>query len=121
LSGDAITVNVASSNFTSVYVNSISDYKTLAPFDPNAAIPNIQTGGGSATCSWTTSNANDIIYGFADDNSTSPDTGFSLLSDSNATSWFLFGEYQSVVATQSATSAPTLQSQAICDAIQKGP
>jgi hypothetical protein len=120
LSGDAITVNLASSSFVSVYVNSFSGYKTAAPFDPNGAIPNTTTTTAS-NCSWTTSNANDIIYGFSVSNGISPDAGFTLLSDSNAATWFIFGEYQVVSATQSGTTPTNIVNQTICDAVLKGP
>jgi hypothetical protein len=45
LSGDAITVNVSSSAFTTLYVNSIGGYKTSTPFDPNAANSKREHGG----------------------------------------------------------------------------
>lgn len=118
LSGDAITVNVSSGAFTTLYVNSISGYKTSAPFDPSG--PNINTTG-SVSCSWTTTNANDIIYGFAGNNGAIPDTGFTLLSDSNNSGWFDFGEFQVVTSTQSGLNLPKMVNSGVCDAIQKGP
>jgi hypothetical protein len=120
LSGDAITVTVASASFTSVYVNSISGYKTSAPFDTNAAIPNTQTTAG-VSCTWTTSNANDILVGFSNKNNLVPDAGWTLLSDGNNGGWFDFGELQSVAATQAGTTAASVVGQCIADAIQKGP
>jgi hypothetical protein len=82
-------------------------------------IPNTQTGG--TACTWTTTNANDILLGFSGQNPTSADAGWAFLGDTNNTSWFDFGEFQSVAATQAGTTATIIVGSCIADAIQKGP
>jgi hypothetical protein len=118
LSGDTITVTWGGSAFSNMAVIAFSGYKTSAPFDPNAAIPNVNSTGA---CSWTTSNANDILIGASTANTTTPDAGWSLIT--NATNSFMFAEYKIVSATQTATTAALISGSngSACTAIQKGP
>jgi hypothetical protein len=119
LTGDTITVTwFGGVTFINMAVVAFSGYKTSAPFDPNAAIPNISTTGA---CSWTTTNANDILIGRSFTNSNTPDAGWSLIH--TATNSFFFGEYKSVSATQSGTTAASISGSggSVCTAIQKGP
>jgi len=119
LSGDVITVNLSFSAFTTILVNSFSGYKTATPFDPNVALPSTTTTGA---CSFTTTNANDILYGFAETTSNTPDAGWTLLGNATSAANFLNGQYKVVSATQSAATTTLLNANGTaCDAIQKGP
>lgn len=119
LSGDVITVNVTFSAFTTILVNSFTNYKTSVPFDPNGALPNTTTTGA---CSFTTSNANDILYGFTVNGFTSPDAGWTLLGNSTSAANFLQGQWKLVAATQSGVTTTGLNGPGTaCDAIQQGP
>lgn len=118
--GDTITASFPSgSAFHSILVFVLTNYHAASPNDPNAAIPSAVVG----QCSWTTSNANDFLFGIVDSNSTTPDSGWTLLSGANAATDFKFMEGKFVTATQSGTTAPTINSAntSLCYAIQQGP
>jgi hypothetical protein len=119
LTSDVITANITpSQGFITILVYAFSNVHTASPFDTNAALPNTQSNG--TACTWTTSNANDIIYGAANGSQTTPDSGFTLLSQNPSD--YAFSEYKSVSTTQSGSSATTLDnSGSWCDAIIKGP
>ena len=118
LTNDTITANAAGGNYITIVVNSVTFYHTASPFDPNVLLPFTNTTG---PCTFTTTNANDMLYGFAVQNTSVPDSGWSLLSNITSSSGFLFGEYKIVSTTQTASTAASLTGNIACDAIQKGP
>jgi hypothetical protein len=120
LSGDTITVTGTTSQARRVNVFALAHYDTAAPQDPNVALPSAVLG----QCSWTTSNANDFLFGISDSNNTSADSGWTLLVPSSFPSTaFFFSEGKFVTVTQSGTTAPTITSTntSLCYAIQQGP
>jgi hypothetical protein len=120
LSGDVITVNVPSGSFTTAVAAAFSNTHNAAPFDSNAALPSTST---STSCPWTTSNANDILFGAADSNSLIVDSGWTAIALTGS-SGILFSEYQIVSTTQSATTAATItgaSGRCAAGAIIKGP
>jgi hypothetical protein len=119
LSGDTIAANVTTSAFTTVSVSSFSGYSIASAFDTNGALPSAVSGSG-LHCSFTTSNANDILYGFSVQTAVAADAGWNLIISTSVTG-FLFGEYKIVSATQAGSTATTLVDNSVCDAIQKGP
>jgi hypothetical protein len=120
LTGDVITVQAGGGSFITAVINAVTFYHVASPFDPNGALPFVNTTGN---CSFTTSNANDMLYGFTVQSTSTPDAGWSLLSNITSSTGFLFGEYKIVSTTQSATNAgsTSLVTNIVCDAIQQGP
>ena len=109
-------VTFAAAGSATAVIFAFNNIHTAAPFDSNAAIPNTPN---SAVCTFTTSNANDILIATGASASTTPDTGFTLIR-ADATDLF-FSEYKSVTSTQSTTAAASTNTAAICDAIIQGP
>jgi hypothetical protein len=113
LSSDVVTVTFGGTGFASACVFAFSGIHAASPFDSNGAIP---LAGNNSSCSFTTTNANDILVGLGSNNAAA-DSGFTLIYGSN----FLFAEYQPVTSTQPGSAAPNTFTASICDAIIKGP
>lgn len=116
LTSEVVTVATTTSAFFTAYIFAFSGSHIASPFDGNGAIPSVTNGG---TCTFTTSNANDILIAGGVSGNTSPDTSYTLIFGSGTN--FLLSEYQIVSATQSASTVPQTSNGTICDAIIKGP
>jgi hypothetical protein len=119
LSGDAITVNFASSAFyADVNAFAISGANTLSPFDGNVSVP---VTVNASTGSITTSNANDfIIAGYRFASNFAPDAGLGWTAI-NASGGYYLSEYQIVSGTQTnlvASASSPDENGGIVDAIQ---
>jgi hypothetical protein len=121
LSGVTATVNTTSSSFNSSCLYAFSGSHIASPYDPNVAIPNGSVGG--TACSYTTTNANDILIGSTrTSGTTAASTGFTTIPNSGAN--FHTDQYKSVSSTQSAFAAPNTGDGSavfVCDAIIQGP
>lgn len=119
LTSDVATISNTGSGFITSCIASFSGSHFASPFDPNGAIPN-----GAANCSWTTTNANDILIGTSRENSSTSGAGTGFTSPTNANLNFILFQYKIVSATQSGinyTDNGTTFNPAVCDAIIQGP
>jgi hypothetical protein len=107
-------VTFGGSGYSSAGIFAFNDIHSAAPFDANGAIPNTPN---NASCSFTTSNANDILIGMGVSNQAIDSEFTELISGSIN----LFAECESVTATQSSTPAIGTFKASVCDAIIQGP
>jgi hypothetical protein len=120
LSGVTAIVNTTTSSFITACIFAFSGAHSAAPYDGNAAIP---TTNATGPCSFTTSNANDILIAWGRltaGNSITAGSGWTLINGLN----FSVSEYMGVSSTQSGTTATIVGdtfSDCVGDAIIKGP
>ncbi len=103
---DTITFTLAATaGFMEMYIHEVSGVSYTSPFDQSCS--NSMPGGGTISCSVTTTAANEILFGYNQDNTSSGGSGFTVASTFDGN----ISEYK-VVASAGTYTISTTQSSA---------
>lgn len=128
LSSETITLTNTSPGFTSIFAFGVNGAKTSAPWDTNASLPKLASGGGASDpITVSTTALNTIVFGgFRTGSVPTPTNGAGYTNIAPLTAGFALAEYQIFAAAQTNLSI-TLTTGAgnangsIGDAIVQGP